>query len=105
MKGAMSELELSILRQRSIEALKQKAHRGELFMTVAVGYVKVRHDRIEKDPDQHVREALALVFSKFAEFQSVRQVHLWFRQENITLPVVSLFGGGRPQHCLASACL
>ena len=57
-------------------------------MTVAVGYVKVRHDRIEKEPDQRVREALALVFSKFAEFQSMRQVHLWFRQEHITLPVV-----------------
>jgi DNA invertase Pin-like site-specific DNA recombinase len=63
MKGTMSELELSILRQRSVEALKQKARRGELFMTVAVGYVKVRHDRIEKEPDQRVREALALVFS------------------------------------------
>jgi DNA invertase Pin-like site-specific DNA recombinase len=78
MKRTMSELELSILRQRSIEALKQKARRGELFMTVAVGYAKVRHDRIEKEPDQRVREALALVFSKFAEFQSMRQVHLWF---------------------------
>jgi excisionase family DNA binding protein len=88
MKGTMSELELSILRQRSIEALRQKARRGELFMTVAVGYVKVRHDRIEKDPDQRVREALTLVFSKFAEFQSMRQVHLWFRRENIALPVV-----------------
>ncbi len=70
----MSELELSILRQRSIEALKQKARRAELFMMVAVGYEKVRHDRIEKEPDQRVREALALVFSKFAEFQSTRQV-------------------------------
>lgn len=46
MKGTMSELELSILRQRSLEALKQKAKRGELFMTVAIGYVKARHDRI-----------------------------------------------------------
>src|ERR1700680_4490370 len=30
----------------------------------------------------------SLVFSKFAEFQSMRQVHLWFRQEHIALPVV-----------------
>src|SRR6266436_10105069 len=52
MKGTMSEMELSVLRQRSLEALKQKARRGELFMTVAIGYVKVRHNRIDKDPDQ-----------------------------------------------------
>ena len=45
MKGTMSEMELSILRQRSLEALRQKARRGELFLNVAVGYVKVRHDR------------------------------------------------------------
>jgi hypothetical protein len=36
----MSEMEVSIFRQRSIEAMKQKARRGELFLTVAVGYVK-----------------------------------------------------------------
>lgn len=88
MKGTMSEMELSILRQRSHEALKQKARRGELFLTVAVGYVKVRHDRIEKDPDRRVQEALHLVFRKFAEFQSIRQVHLWLRQERIVLPAV-----------------
>src|SRR3954470_3484632 len=69
MKGTMSELELSMLRQRSLEALKLKARRGELFFTVAIGYVKVRHDRIEKDPDRRVQEALALAFRKFAEFQ------------------------------------
>jgi len=36
MKGTMSEMELSILRQRSLEALRQKARRGELFLNVAV---------------------------------------------------------------------
>jgi hypothetical protein len=84
----MSEMELTILRQRAHEALKQKARRGELFTSVAIGYVRSRHDRIEKDPDLRVREALALVFRKFAELQSVRQVHLWFRQERILLPAV-----------------
>ena len=57
MKGTMSELELSLFRQRSQEALKQKARRGELFLGVAAGYVKSGRDRIEKDPDGRVREA------------------------------------------------
>jgi excisionase family DNA binding protein len=90
MKGTMSEMELSVLRQRSLEALRQKARRGELFVNVAVGYVRVRHDRIAVDPDLRVREAIALVFRKFAAFQSVRQVHLWLRQERIRLPVTEI---------------
>jgi len=86
MKGTMSELELSLFRQRSHEALKQKARRGALFLRVAAGYVRVGRDRIEKDPDQRVQDALRLVFAKFAELQSVRQVHLWLRDEGIALP-------------------
>src|ERR1700761_1812393 len=81
MKGTMSELELSLFRQRSQEALKQKAHRGELFLCVAAGYVKTGRDRIEKDPDQRVQDALRLVFAKFSEFRSARQVHVWLRDE------------------------
>src|SRR5258707_1625196 len=38
MKGTMSELELSMFRQRSQEALKQKARRGALVLGVAAGY-------------------------------------------------------------------
>jgi DNA invertase Pin-like site-specific DNA recombinase len=90
MKGTMSEMELSILRQRSLEALRQKARRGELFGNVAVGFVRVRHDRIALDPDLRVREAIALVFHKFEAFQSIRQVHLWLCQEQIRLPVVEI---------------
>lgn len=37
MKGTMSEMELSLFRQRALEALKQKARRGELLLTVASG--------------------------------------------------------------------
>jgi DNA invertase Pin-like site-specific DNA recombinase len=92
MKGTMSELELSLFRQRSQEALKQKARRGALVLGVAAGYVKVGRDRIEKNPDQRVREALQLVFSKFAEFHSARQVHIWLRDEGIELPVKSRHG-------------
>ena len=87
MKGTMSELELSLFRQRSQEALRQKARRGALFLRVAAGYVNVGRDRIEKDPDQRVQGALQLLFAKFAEFHSARQVHIWLRDEGIELPV------------------
>ena len=95
MKGTMSEMELSLFRQRSLEALKQKARRGELLFTVAIGYVKAPNDRLEKDPDRRVQEAIALVFSKFAVLQTVRQVHLWMRQERLPLPAVEYAAEGR----------
>ena len=37
LKGTFSELELSIFRQRSQEALRLKAARGELYTRVAIG--------------------------------------------------------------------
>ena len=89
MKGTMSELELSLLRARSMEALKQKARRGELFFTVAVGYVKVGRNKIEMDPDLRVREAIGLVFTRFAEMQSIRQVFLSLRDDQIALPYIN----------------
>src|SRR6202451_1757279 len=95
MKGTMSEMELSVLRQRSLEALKQKARRGELFMTVAIGFVRVGHNSIAKDPDRRIAQAITLVFAKFTEMQSVRQVHLWLRHEGIPLHAVAYGAEGR----------
>src|SRR5271156_7226064 len=95
MKGTMSEMELSLFRQRSLEALKQKARRGELFLTVAIGYLKTSHDRIEKAPDRRVQEAILLAFNKFAELQTVRQLHLWMRQERLPLPATEYGPEGR----------
>lgn len=95
MKGTLSEMELSVLRQRSTEAIKLKAARGDLHTTVAIGYVRGPGDRIEIDPDQRIREAIDWVFQKFAELQSVRQVLLWLRQESVELPRVGYGPEGR----------
>ena len=47
---------------------------------------RVGRNAIEKDPDLRVRAAIDLVFSKFDELHSVRQVHLWFNDEGLELP-------------------
>ena len=96
MKGTMSEMELSVFRQRSIEAMRQKARRGELHLTVAVGYVKTDDNRVEKDPDRRVQDGISLVFRKFAELHSIRQVLLWFGQENVLVPTIVQGRGKRP---------
>ena len=94
MKGTISEMELSTLRQRSQAGLEQKARRGELFTVVPIGFVRNEGNCVELDPDQRVREAMALVFRKFLELGTVRQVLLWLRQERIELPANSFSPSG-----------
>ena len=80
-----------------MEALKQKAQRGELFFTVAVGYVKAGRDKIEIDPDLRVREAISLVFARFSEMQSIRQVYLSLLADQIALPYIDPKSSGQRQ--------
>jgi excisionase family DNA binding protein len=53
-----------------------------------VGYVHTPDGRVEKHPDQRVQAAIRVVFQQFATLRSARQVLLWFRQEQLTLPVL-----------------
>jgi DNA invertase Pin-like site-specific DNA recombinase len=87
LKGTMSEFELNLLRQRSVEAIRQKARRGEMQYCLPVGYLWTVDGKIEIDPDQRVRQGLDMAFAEMTELGSVRQVLLWFRRERIELPV------------------
>jgi DNA invertase Pin-like site-specific DNA recombinase len=85
LKGSLNEYELELLRQRSLEARREKAKRGELLVGAPVGYLKGER-RLEKDPDRRVQEAIALVFQKFVELGSVRQTLSWFLDHGLQLP-------------------
>jgi len=87
LKGSLNEYELDLLRQRSVEARRAKAQRGELLVAAAVGYLKTDALHVEKDPDRRVQEAVALVFRKFVELGTVRQTLWWFLEHGLQLPV------------------
>lgn len=85
-KGTMSVVELHVLRMRLLAGMQEKARRGELVRLLPPGYVRDGEGKVVFDPDERVREAMALVFRKFCELRSIRQTYLWFHAEGIELP-------------------
>ena len=88
LKGTMSEYELNLMRQRGLAARDAKARRGELRFALPPGFCWDELGRIEIDPDERVSDAIRLLFRKFHELGSVRQVFLWASQAAVKLPVL-----------------
>src|SRR6478735_4467746 len=88
LKGTMSEYELSLMRQRGLAARDAKAGRGEHQFMLPPGLCWSEAGKIEIDPNEHVTDTIRLVFAKFRELGSARQVFLWLRAADIKMPVV-----------------
>src|SRR6202171_4047432 len=89
MKGSISEFELGIIRSRMYEAARSKAKRGELRISIPIGYSWDRHIGLGLDPDRRLQEVIRLVFQKFRELGSARQVLLWMVSQNVHFPYPS----------------
>jgi DNA invertase Pin-like site-specific DNA recombinase len=89
MKGSISEFELGIIRSRMYEAVRSKARRGELRISIPIGYTWDRHVGLGLDPDRRLQEVIRLAFQKFRELGSARQVLLWMASQNIHFPYPS----------------
>jgi DNA invertase Pin-like site-specific DNA recombinase len=94
-KATMAEHELNMLTKRARAGVLEKAKRGELRYLLPIGCYWTEDGQIEMEPDEHVQKTLYLMFGKFDELGTARQVHLWFLDNKIEFPVVHYHRGGR----------
>src|ERR1700720_3538922 len=76
MKGSISEFELGVLRARMLDAARSKASRGELRLSVPFGYIWHREAGLGFDPDLRLQEVIRLIFTRFRQLPSARQVSI-----------------------------
>lgn len=86
MKGSISEFELGVIRARMYEAARAKAQRGELRISVPVGYIWHREIGLGFDPDLRLQEAIRLIFDRFRKLGSARQVLLSLAADEVHFP-------------------
>ena len=86
MKGSISEFELGVLRSRMLDAARSKARRGELRLPVPFGYIWHREVGLGFDPDLRLQEVIRLIFARFRELGSARQVHLSMVADHVHFP-------------------
>jgi excisionase family DNA binding protein len=86
MKGSISEFELGVLRARMLDAARAKARRGELRISVPIGYIWHREIGLGFDPDLRIQEVIRLIFARFRELGSARQVFLSLLGEQAHFP-------------------
>lgn len=70
LKGTLSEFELHLFRQRSAQAILQKARRGELQFRLPTGLCWTSEGKIEIEADLRVQQAIRLVLEKFSELEA-----------------------------------
>src|SRR5215813_11505797 len=86
MKGSISEFELGVLRARMLDAARAKARRGELRISVPIGYVWHREIGLGFDPDLRIQEVVRLIFARFRQLGSARQAFLSMLGEQVHFP-------------------
>lgn len=86
MKGSISEFELNVLRTRMLDAARAKAQRGELRISVPIGYLWDRDVGLGLDPNQRLQEVIRLIFTRFRELGSARQAFLSLWSEQVHFP-------------------
>jgi DNA invertase Pin-like site-specific DNA recombinase len=85
-KGALSEAELHWLRSRLLGGKLEKAEHGELRFRPPTGFVFDPVNRLVKDPDEEVQQAISLVFTLFEQHNSALAVVKHFNSHKLRFP-------------------
>src|SRR5215471_4109335 len=83
LKGTMSEIELSTMRNRLERGKLHKAQRGDLILTVPCGFLKLPTGEVILEPDEQARATVQLVLDKFAELGSYSKVYRYLTRHKI----------------------
>jgi DNA invertase Pin-like site-specific DNA recombinase len=86
LKGAMSEAELHVLKQRMVAGKRAKAARGALGMPVPMGYMRRPSGEVVKDPDEQAQAVIALIFEQFERLGTIHAVLRYLVQHQIRVP-------------------
>jgi DNA invertase Pin-like site-specific DNA recombinase len=97
LKGAISEAELHLLRQRMYDGLLNKARRGEVYNHPPIGYVKSAEGDFVLDPDEQARAVVRLVFDLFDRLGAAHAVLCYLARNGIRLPVRPIHGKQKGQ--------
>jgi len=87
LKGAMSEAELHLLRQRMHDGLLNKARKGEVYNHPPIGYVKGPTGAFVLDPDEQAQSVVRLIFEQFPRQGTVCGLLRYLVQHGIRIPV------------------
>ena len=85
-KGAMSEAEWHVLKQRMMAGKRAKAERGALRMPVPMGYVRRPSGEVVKDLDEQAQAVIELIFDQFARRGTIHAVLRYRGQQQLRVP-------------------
>lgn len=84
--GLFSDAESMRNADRSAAIKRELAEAGQLLLPPPTGYVYDEEDKLVFDPDEKVRDAVNLLFSKFDEYGVAIQVVKYFNRHGVLFP-------------------
>lgn len=99
LKGAMSEAELHILKERMYQGKLNKARRGELFNLPPMGYIKLPGGSFAIDPDEQVQATVRLIFDTFDRQGTLHGLLRYLVANGVQMPIRVRHGEDQGKLC------